>query len=67
VLKSSPSRRGYAVKRILSPDGLANILAQAPALSAAFGRWPGFVVMMTALLGVLMLGVATLLIASKSL
>jgi len=55
------------MKRILSPGGLANILAQAPALSAAFGRWPGFVIMMTALLGVFMLGVASLLVAGKGL
>ena len=30
--------------------GLAGVLAQAPAVSAAFGRWPGLIFMMTALL-----------------
>jgi hypothetical protein len=30
--------------------GLAGLLAQAPAVSAAFGKWPGFILMMTALL-----------------
>jgi hypothetical protein len=53
------------MKRVLSPDGLARILAQAPALSEAFGRWPGFVVMMTALIGVFTLGITTLLILGK--
>ena len=39
----------------------ASILAQAPALSAAFGRWLGFALMMTALLGVVALSVLAVL------
>src|ERR1700676_2202082 len=45
--------------------GLAGVLAQAPVVSAAFGRWPGFVLMMTALFIVLALGVVTALVAAK--
>ena len=45
--------------------GLAGILAQAPAVSAAFGRWPGFILMMTALLVFLLPSVVTVLVASK--
>jgi hypothetical protein len=46
--------------------GLADILAQAPLVAAAFGRWPGFVLMMSALLVVLALGAITILVASKA-
>jgi hypothetical protein len=45
--------------------GLASILAQAPAVSAAFGRWPGFILMLTALLVFFALGVVTIMVASK--
>ena len=45
---------------------LAGILAQSAAVSAAFGKWLGFVLMMTAVLAVLVLGVFTLLIGSKA-
>jgi hypothetical protein len=47
------------------PGGLAGILAQAPAVSAAFGRWPGFVLMMTAMVVVLVLGTGAMLLASN--
>ena len=47
-------------------SGLAGVLAQAPVVSAAFGRWPGFVLMMTAMLVVLALSVVMILVASKS-
>jgi hypothetical protein len=47
------------------PAGLAGILAQAPAVSAAFGRWPGFLLIMTAMIVVLALGVGTMLVASN--
>jgi hypothetical protein len=50
----------------VKPNGLAAILAQAPAVSAAFGKWPGFVLMMTAMLVVLALGVAAVLVTTKS-
>ena len=45
--------------------GLAGLLAEAPAVSAAFGRWPGFILMMTAILGVFALSVFTILVATK--
>jgi hypothetical protein len=45
--------------------GLPGLLAQAPAVSAAFGRWLGFILMMTALLVVFSLGVVTIMVASR--
>lgn len=45
--------------------GLAGLLAQAPAVSAAFGKWPGFILMMTALLIFFSLGIVTILVATK--
>jgi hypothetical protein len=55
------------MKKAVLPEwgGVAGVLAQAPVVSAAFGRWPGFVLMMTALLIVLALGVVTALVAAK--
>ena len=58
-MKARSGRRGAL-------HGLPDILAQAPLVAAAFGRWPGFVLMMTALLLVLALGVITILLASKA-
>lgn len=43
-------------------NSFAIILAQAPAVSAAFGRWLGFVLIMTALLGVVSLGFVAILL-----
>jgi hypothetical protein len=45
-----------------SVSGFATTLAQAPVVSAAFGRGLGFVLMMTALLGVVALSVAVVLV-----
>jgi hypothetical protein len=42
-------------------NSFASILAQAPAVSAAFGRRLGFALMMTALLGVVALSVLAVL------
>jgi hypothetical protein len=39
--------------------GLGNILAQSEVVANAFGRWPGFALMVLALLVVLAVGVAT--------
>jgi hypothetical protein len=54
------------MKKALCPKfgGVADVLAQAPLVSAAFGRWLGFVLMMTAMFVVLGLGVVTILAAS---
>ena len=48
--------------KMSQPNSFASILAQAPAVSAAFGRWLGFALMMTALLGVVALGGVAVLI-----
>src|ERR1700688_3517485 len=45
--------------------GLASILAQAPAVSAAFGKWPGFILMMTAMVIFLAVCVVTISASSK--
>jgi low affinity Fe/Cu permease len=47
--------------------GIADVLAQAQVVAAAFGRWPGFIVMMAALVVILTLGILTILAASKAL
>ena len=44
------------------PNSFAIILAQAPAVSAAFGRRLGLVLIMTGLLGVVALGVVAMLL-----
>ena len=46
-------------------NGIAAILAQAPAVSAAFGRSMGFILMMAAFGIVLLLGALTILVASE--
>lgn len=43
-------------------NSFAIIPAQAPAVSAAFGRWLGFVLIMTALLGAVSLGFVAILL-----
>jgi hypothetical protein len=45
--------------------GFAGILAQAPAASTAFGKWPGFVLVLTAMLLFFALGVITMVLAVK--
>jgi hypothetical protein len=47
--------------------GIADVLAQAQVVAAAFGRWPGFILMMAALVVILTLGILTILAASKAL
>lgn len=47
-------------------NSFASILAQAPAVSAACGRWPGFALVMTALLGAVALGVLATLILVRA-
>jgi hypothetical protein len=42
-----------------SLHGLAEILAQAPLLAAAFGRWPGFALMLITILAVFTVSLVT--------
>jgi hypothetical protein len=44
---------------------VAGILAQSPAVAGSFGRWPGFILMMTAMLVVLVVSLATILVAGR--
>jgi low affinity Fe/Cu permease len=46
--------------------GIADVLAQAQVVAAAFGRSPGFIVMMAALVVILTLGILTIVAASKA-
>ncbi len=42
-----------------SLHGLAEILAQAPLVAAAFGKWPGFVLMLTTILALFAVSLVT--------
>ncbi len=42
-----------------SLHGLAEILAQAPRVAAAFGRWPGFVLMLITILALFTVSLVT--------
>jgi hypothetical protein len=42
-----------------SLHGLADILAQAPLLAIAFGRWPGFVLMLITIVAVFTVSLVT--------
>ncbi len=42
-----------------TPHGLAGILAQAPLVASAFGKWPGFVLMLITLLALFTVSVVT--------
>jgi low affinity Fe/Cu permease len=56
------------MKKAVQPKlaGIADVLAQAQVVAAAFGRWPGFIVMMAALVVILTLGILTIVAASKA-
>lgn len=43
-----------------SLHGLAEILAQAPLLAVAFGRWPGFALMLMTILAVFTVSLVTI-------
>ena len=42
-----------------SLHGFAGILAQAPLVAAAFGKWPGFVLMLITILALFMVSLVT--------
>jgi hypothetical protein len=56
------------MKKAVQPKlaGIADVLAQAQVVAAAFGRWPGFILMMAALVVILTLGILTIVAASKA-
>ena len=47
----------------MNTSGLARVLAQAPVVSAAFGRWLGFILMMTTLLISFAFGIVSIVLA----
>jgi hypothetical protein len=49
-----------------SLHGLAEILAQAPLVAAAFGKWPGFVLMLIAILAVFAVSLVTAVAIGKT-
>lgn len=61
--RKPPSRVNDGARPKLGP--VASILAQSPAVASSFGRWPGFVLMMTGMLVILVLSLAAILVASK--
>ena len=59
------------MKRALSGNrgslqGLAEILAQAPLVAAAFGKWPGFVLMLITILAVFTVSLVTAIMIGKT-
>ena len=46
--------------------GLAEILAQSPLVAAAFGRWPGFVVMLTTILAIFTVSLVTAIAVGRA-
>lgn len=62
IMTSWDERSG--MKKALSGNrgslhGLAEILAQAPQVAAAFGRWPGFVLMLIVILALFAVSLVT--------
>jgi hypothetical protein len=55
------------MKKAVQPKltGIADVLAQAQVVAAAFGRWPGFILMMAALVVILTVGILTIVAATK--
>ena len=50
------------VRRPLFTNGIPDILAQAPTVAAAFGRWPAFALIIVSMLVLLALGLAAVLV-----
>jgi hypothetical protein len=49
-----------------SLHGLAEILAQSPLVAAAFGKWPGFVLMLTTILTLFAVSLITAIAVGKT-
>ena len=49
----------------MNTSGLARVLAQAPVVSAAFGRWLGFILMMMTLLISFAFGIVSIVLAME--
>lgn len=49
-----------------SLHGLAEILAQAPLVAAAFGKWPGFVLMLITILAIFTLSLVTVIALGRT-
>ena len=44
---------------------VAGILAQSPAVASSFGRWPGFILILTGMLVILIVSVTAIVVASN--
>jgi hypothetical protein len=55
------------VNELLRPKfgAVAGILAQSPAVAGSFGRWPGFILMMTAMTVVLVVSLTTIAVIGR--
>lgn len=49
-----------------SLHGLAEILAQAPLVAAAFGKWPGFVLLLIAILALFTVSLVTTIAIART-
>lgn len=49
-----------------SLHGLAEILAQAPLVAAAFGKWPGFVLLLIAILALFTVSLVTAIALART-
>ena len=63
AIKKHPVRVSDPLRPKLGP--VASILAQSPAVASSFGRWPGFVLVMTGMLVILAMSLAAIVVASK--
>jgi hypothetical protein len=71
LLMTTSLNRCPTMKKTLSGSrsslhGLADILAQAPLVAAAFGRWLGFVLMMTTMLALFAVSLVTAIVIGKT-
>jgi len=61
--KKHPNRVNELVRPKLG--AVASILAQSPAVAASFGRWPGFVLLMTGMMVILAVSITTILMVGR--
>jgi hypothetical protein len=61
--RKSPQRVNDPLR--LKLGTVAGILAQSPAVASSFGRWPGFILIMTGMLVILIVSVTAIFVASK--
>ena len=71
LLNMTSWEKGSGMKKALSGNkssqhGFAEILAQAPQLAAAFGKWPGFMLMLITILALFTVSLVTAIALGKT-